>query len=91
MSGRFRDQLDGTRTKYAVSFTAQFRRGHKLARKRGLKREAPAQAIALLANGQALPGKNRGHALSGVWSGCRECHIQPGWLSSIALRTTYWC
>ena len=80
MSGNFPDQLDGARTKYAVSYTAQFRRDYKLARKRGLKLEALAQVIALLANGQALPEKSRDHALTGVWSGCRECHIQPDWL-----------
>ena len=33
-----------------------------------------------LANGEELPPKNRDHALSGDFSGCRECHIQPDWL-----------
>ena len=24
--------------------------------------------------------KNKDHALTGNYSGCRECHIQPDWL-----------
>lgn len=36
--------------------------------------------IYLLAAGHPLPEKNRDHALSGNWSGHRECHIQPDWL-----------
>ena len=27
-----------------------------------------------------LPEKNRDHALSGDYIGCRECHITPDWL-----------
>ncbi|MDO4322029.1 MAG: type II toxin-antitoxin system YafQ family toxin [Lachnospiraceae bacterium] len=33
-----------------------------------------------LAAGEALPDKNRDHALSGDYAGFRECHIQPDWL-----------
>lgn len=33
--------------------------------------------IALLLVDQALPESNRDHALSGDWSGYRECHIKP--------------
>ena len=28
----------------------------------------------------ALPQKNRDHSLTGNYTGCRECHIQPDWL-----------
>lgn len=35
-----------------------------------------AVAAMLLAD-QALPESNRDHALSGDWSGYRECHIKP--------------
>jgi mRNA interferase YafQ len=33
-----------------------------------------------LADGIPLPEKNRDHALTGNYAGCRECHIQPNWL-----------
>jgi mRNA interferase YafQ len=33
--------------------------------------------IKLLVVDQALPESNRDHALSGDWSGYRECHIKP--------------
>lgn len=33
--------------------------------------------VALLLADQALPERNRDHALSGVWAGYRECHIKP--------------
>ena len=36
--------------------------------------------ISALAKGEALPEKNKDHALSGNWSGHRECHILPDWL-----------
>ena len=33
-----------------------------------------------LAAGQALPDRNRDHALTGDYIGFRECHIRPDWL-----------
>ena len=33
-----------------------------------------------LSSGETLTEKNRDHALTGNWSGHRECHIQPDWL-----------
>lgn len=36
--------------------------------------------IRLLADGSPLPEKYRDHALSGRWSGHRECHVRPDWL-----------
>lgn len=33
-----------------------------------------------LAGGEQLPEKNKDHALTGNWTGHRECHIQPDWL-----------
>lgn len=30
--------------------------------------------------GETLPIINKDHALSGNWTGYRECHIQPDWL-----------
>lgn len=67
-------------TKFTVKPTSQFKKDYKLAKKRGLKLELLKDVIAKLAMGEALPEKNRDHALTGNWVGHRECHIQPDWL-----------
>ena len=67
-------------TKYTVKVTAAFRRDYKKAKKRRLPVEKLKEVVALLAMGEALPEKNRDHALTGDWIGHRECHIQPDWL-----------
>lgn len=36
--------------------------------------------IRSLSRGEALPEKNKDHALTGDWVGYRECHILPDWL-----------
>ena len=66
--------------KYSVKATSQFKRDYKRAMKRGLNMELLDRIITALAMGEALPEKNRDHALSGQWSGHRECHVQPDWL-----------
>lgn len=80
MSNSFLDNIDNARTKYDIAITAQFKRDYKLTKKRGLRLEALAEAVTLLANGEALPEKNRDHALSGDYEGFRECHIASDWL-----------
>jgi len=35
------------------------------------------EILALLIDDQPLPERNRDHALSGNWTGYRECHIKP--------------
>ena len=67
-------------TKLTVKLTTQFRKDYKLAMKRGLKISLLENIVSLLAQGESLPDKNKDHALSGDWSGHRECHIQPDWL-----------
>ena len=66
--------------KYEIRFTAQFKKGYKLAAKRGFNLSLLEDIISLLAAGHPLPERNRDHALSGNWSGHHECHIQPDWL-----------
>ena len=66
--------------KYAVKLTSQFKKDDKNAIKRHLPIELLDEIIKALANGEALPEKNRDHPLSGNWKGHRECHIQPDWL-----------
>lgn len=69
--------------KYTVKFTVKFKKDYKLALKRGYKSEKLETVIALLAEGnnqEVLISKYKDHALSGNWSGYRECHIEPDWL-----------
>ena len=68
------------KTKYTVIPTSQFRKDFKRALKRKLDIKLLEDVIAALAMGEALPEKNRDHALSGGWEGHRECHIQADWL-----------
>lgn len=51
--------------KYAVKTTSQFRRDYKRAMKRGQNMRLLDAVITALANGEALPAKNRNHALIG--------------------------
>ena len=67
-------------TKYEIKHTTQFKKDYKLAKRRGLNLSLLKDVISKLANGEALDAKYRDHALSGNWSGHRECHIQPDWL-----------
>lgn len=66
--------------KYDVIFTPNFKRDYKLAKKRGYEIELLKEIVRKLANGEELPERNRDHALTGVYKGCRECHIKPDWL-----------
>lgn len=91
MSGNFLDSLDNGQTKYAISLTAQFRKDYKLARKRGLKIEALAEIVTLLANGKELPEKNRDHSLSGNWAGIGSAIFSRIGCSSTVLQTMFWC
>ena len=67
-------------TKYTVKHTTQFKKDFKLAIKRGLKIKLLEDVVKTLASGTPLDEKYRDHALSGNWSGFRECHILPDWL-----------
>lgn len=65
---------------YAVKPTNKFQKDLKRIEKRGYNISLITDIIKKLANGETLPEKNKDHALSGNYSGCRECHITPGWL-----------
>ena len=67
-------------TKYTVKYTTQFKKDYKLAAKQGRKIELLKKVITDLANGVPLLEKNNDHALTGNWTGHRECHILPDWL-----------
>ncbi len=66
--------------KYTVKLTTQFKKDYKLAMKRGLDICLLEDVITTLAMGLSLPEKNRDHALTGNWTGHRECHVLPDWL-----------
>lgn len=69
-----------TPIKYCVIKSSQYKRDVKAAKKSGLDIEKLDLIVQLLAADVALPARNRDHALSGDWKGCRECHIEPDWL-----------
>ncbi len=63
-----------------IVWTSQFNKDYKAAIKRNLDIALIDECIRLLAAGAVLDPKYRDHALTGNWSGNRECHIQPDWL-----------
>lgn len=65
--------------KYTVKATTQFKKDYKLAMKRGRDMGLLEDIVTALATGMPLPEKNRDHALTGNWTGHRECHILPDW------------
>ena len=66
--------------KYTVKPTSLFKKDLKKMQKQLKDLELLNQILKLLADGKALPEKNRDHALTGYYTGCRKCHIQPDWL-----------
>ena len=63
-----------------LNASTRFRRDLKLCQKRRLDLALLQGAIDTLRIPAPLPSKNRDHLLSGDYSGCRECHLQPDWL-----------
>ena len=66
--------------KYELVLTGRFKKGLKLAKKRGLDLSLLADIVEKLLHKIPLEIKNKDHALSGNYKGYRECHIQPDWL-----------
>lgn len=66
--------------KYEVRYTKQFKKDLKLAKKQGKDTEKLFFLIKKLANGEVLDPKYRDHDLTGKYTGCRECHVEPDWL-----------
>ena len=72
--------MTGSSYRYAVRATTAFRKSAKLAAKRGKNIRKLKKAVDLLARGEPLPAVLRDHALSGLWKGHRELHLEPDWL-----------
>ncbi len=66
--------------KYTIKPTTRFQKDLKRVQRRGYDMSLITDVIKKLADGEALPEKNRDHSLSGEYIGCRECHITPDWL-----------
>ena len=66
--------------KYELILTGKFKKGLKLARKRGLDIDLLDEIVTKLQDDIPLEEKYRDHDLKGNWKGFRECHIQPDWL-----------
>ena len=51
-----------------------------MAKKRGYNLDLLDQVLNLLLNEEPLETKHHDHALTGSYTGFRECHMQPDWL-----------
>ena len=63
-----------------IKFLNSFKKDYKRIVKRGYNIALLENVIRMLADGETLPAKYRDHALTGNYSGFRECHIAPDWL-----------
>jgi mRNA interferase YafQ len=64
------------RIERATLFRRDYRRIKAMSRYRDLDKRLVA-VLELLVNDRPLPLGNRDHALSGDWSGYRDCHLWP--------------
>jgi mRNA interferase YafQ len=62
------------------TYTRQFEKDFKLARKRGKNLNKLNLIAKMLVNQERLAQNHRDHALRGDYINCRECHIEPDWL-----------
>ena len=66
--------------KYSVILTSSFKKDAKRCKKRGYNTALLREAIRILSEKGMLPSSYRPHKLSGKYSDCWECHLQPDWL-----------
>ena len=64
----------------AIFQTSQFKKDIKRIKKRGKDLSKLKEIVSAVANHEGLEERHRDHALSGNWSGSRDCHIEPDWL-----------
>lgn len=65
---------------YQLVLTCKFKKGIKLAKRRGLEIALLDNVVEKLLHGIPLEERNKDHELKGRFKGFRECHIQPDWL-----------
>lgn len=63
-----------------IKYQTAFKKDYKRIKKRGYDTRLLEKVVGLLAEGRGLPPEYKDHALSGDYTGCRECHIAPDWL-----------
>ena len=63
-----------------VVLSNRFKRDLKRVARRSYDMAALEQVVNALAARQPLDASKRDHALTGNWTGYRECHILPDWL-----------
>ena len=63
-----------------VKYSSRFKKGLRLAVKRGLDISLLEEVVEKLKTRIPLNVKYKDHPLSGNYKGYRECHIQPDWL-----------
>lgn len=63
-----------------INYSAKFRKDYKTILKRGYDIKLLEKVLTLLVEEKALPIRYHDHALSGDYSGHRECHITSDWL-----------
>ena len=66
--------------KYEIRFSTRFKKDLKRAQKQGKDIDLLFKIVNQIANGETLDRKYRDHLLSGKYSKCHECHIEPDWL-----------
>lgn len=66
--------------KYKLVLSGRFKKGLKVAIKRGLDISLLDFIVDKLLQGISLEERYKDHPLKGNWDGYRECHIQPDWL-----------
>ena len=64
----------------AIFQTSQFKKDFKRIKKRGKDLSRIKEVVSAIVNGEGLEECHRDHALSGNWSGSRDCHIEPDWI-----------
>ncbi|MDR1114013.1 MAG: type II toxin-antitoxin system YafQ family toxin [Candidatus Margulisbacteria bacterium] len=63
-----------------IIYKNSFLKDWKKLKKRGYAYDKLESLLNLIVGQQPLPEKQRLHTLKGVWSGYKECHIEPDWL-----------
>ena len=64
----------------AIFQTSQFKKDFKRIKKQGKDLSKLKDVVSAIASNEALEDRHRDHALSGNWSGSRDCHIEPEWI-----------
>lgn len=62
------------------SFTNQFKKDLKLMIKRGKDEAKIKKVMQQLIEEKPLDPRHKDHKLIGLYTGCRDCHIEPDWI-----------